>query len=471
MFADVKAFMKRLLLYLLLISFISISHGLVGCANMIPPSGGPRDSIPPLLVSASPEDSTTRFPGGKIVLTFNEFVELNKPNETIIVSPFPKHPANFESHLRTVTIRLKDTLEPNTTYAIDFGRAIRDINEGNELKGYNYIFTTGNHFDSLTLRGRVLLAQTGKADSTLTVMLHTHSYDSAVAKERPRYIARLDSAGYFDFHNLPAGTFAIFALHDEGGTMMYTSEQQLFAFADQPVVVNRITEPVILYAFAKPEEPKPAPAIKPTTKAAQDKLLRLQPNLESGQLDLLSQLEISFNDPIKTLDTSKMQLTNEVFAPFPNVNYQLDSTRKKLMVQTNWVPGRGYSLIFQKDFAEDSAGRKLLRNDTLSFRTKNTSDYGGVRLRFLNIDLSKHPVLQFVQTDQVKYSHVFTDRIASIKMFHPGEYDLRVLYDDNQNGKWDPGDYYKHKQPEKVQAIQRKLNIKPNWDNEADITL
>jgi hypothetical protein len=189
-------------------------------------------------------------------------------------------------------------------------------------------------------------------------------------------------------------------------------------------------------------------------------------------LDLLSQLEISFNDPLKTLDTSKMQLTNEVFAPYPSISYQLDSTRKKLRVQTNWVPGRGYSLILQKGFAEDSLGRKLLRNDTLSFRTKNTTDYGGVKLRFLNLDLSKHPVLQFVQGDQVKYSYVFTDRIANIKMFQPGEYELRLLFDDNQNGKWDPGDFFgKHKQPERVQAIQRKLNVKPNWDNEADITL
>jgi hypothetical protein len=464
--------MKKLFLYLLLLSLIGITHGLVGCANMIPPTGGPRDSLPPLLLSASPEDSTRQFGGGKIILTFNEFVELNKPLETIIVSPFPKHPANVESHLRTVTVRLKDTLEPNTTYTIDFGRAIRDINEGNELKGFSYVFTTGNYFDSLSLRGRVLLAQTGKADSTLTVMLHTKFYDSAVAKEPPRYITRLDSAGYFVFHNLPPGRFAIFAVKEEGGMMMYTSDQQLFAFANKPVVVDPTTEPVLMYAFAKPEEPKPAATLKPTTKGTQDKLLRLQPNLESGQLDLLSQLEISFNDPLKTLDTSKMQLTNEVFAPYPNINYQLDSTRKKLRVQTNWVPGRGYSLILQKGFAEDSLGRKLLRNDTLSFRTKNTTDYGSVKLRFLNLDLSKHPVLQFVQGDQVKYSYVFTDRIANIKMFQPGEYELRVLFDDNQNVKWDPGDFFgKHKQPERVQAIQRKLNIKPNWDNEADITL
>jgi len=125
-----------------------------------------------------------------------------------------------------------------------------------------------------------------------------------------------------------------------------------------------------------------------------------------------------------------------------------------------------------KDFVEDSTGRKIIRDDTLSFRTKNTSDYGSLKLRFLNLDLSRHPVLQFVQGGQLKYSHVFTDRTVNIKLFQPGEYDLRILYDENGNGKWDPGEFFeKHKQPEKVQPLQRKLEVKPNWDSEVDITI
>ncbi len=172
------------------------------------------------------------------------------------------------------------------------------------------------------------------------------------------------------------------------------------------------------------------------------------------------------------MDTTKARLTNEVYEPIGNVHYRLDSTRRKLTVQSNWLPNRGYNLIVTKDFVEDSTGRKIIRDDTLSFKTKNTSDYGSLKLRFLNLDLSRHPVLQFVQGGQLKYSHVFIDRTVNIRLFQPGEYDLRILYDENQNGNWDPGEFFeKHRQPEKTQPLQRKLDVKPNWDSEVDITL
>jgi len=469
--------MKKLISYLLVVIFISKILAITGCANIIPPGGGPRDSLPPLLVNANPPDSTRAYSGGKIVLTFNEFVELSNPLENIIISPMPKIFPPVESHLRTVTIRLKDTLEPNTTYSINFGRAIRDINEGNELREFTYLFTTGNYFDSLEFAGRVIVAETGKPDSTLFVVLHNKLEDSAVAKENPRYFTRVDSGGNFIFRNLPSDTFAVYALKEEGGMKKYTtSPSQLFAFADSPVVVNTSTRSVILFAYAVPDELKgapPAAAGRGTpAKGAQDKVLRIQTNLGSGQLDLLSQLQIEFASPLKLMDTTKARLTNEVFEPVANTRFELDSTRKKLTVRSNWIPNRGYNLIVSKDFVEDSTGKKLLRDDTLSFRTKNTSDYGSMRLRFLNLDMSRHPVLQFVQGNDVKYTHIFTDRNVNIRLFQPGDYELRILYDENQNGKWDPGDFFgKRKQPEKVQPLQRRLEIKPNWDSEVDITL
>ena len=468
--------MKKYAVYLQLALFISLVEGLGSCANIIPPTGGPRDSLPPVLVRANPPDSTTQFKGGKIILTFNEFVELDKPLENIIVSPLPKIQTPAEAHLRTITIRIKDTLEPNTTYSINFGNSLRDINEGNVLKNFTYIFTTGNHFDSLELAGRVLVAETGKPDSTMIVMLHTKLDDSAVVKDRPRYIAHLDSAGRFIFRNLPAGKFALYALKDESGQRKYTSTKDLFAFADSPVVISKNTKPVQLFAFAEPEETKPPPSAPSVPrsgipKGAQEKILRIQTNLESGQMDLLNPLKITFAVPLKSFDTSRIRLTNEVYERVPSASFELDTSRKVLTINNNWTPGRGYNLIAEKDFAEDTTGKKLIRTDTLAFKTKSTNDYGGIRLRFSNLDLTKHPVLQFVQNNQVKYTHVFTNSIVDIKMFEPGEYELRILYDDNQNRKWDPGDFFKHKQPEKIQALQRKLNIKANWDNESDITL
>jgi hypothetical protein len=114
--------------------------------------------------------------------------------------------------------------------------------------------------------------------------------------------------------------------------------------------------------------------------------------------------------------------------------------------------------------------------DTLSFQTKKDIEYGEVRIRIPNLDLSRNPVLQFIQGDAVKYSYRFVNRKEfKVQLFAPGEYELRLLFDDNKNGIWDSGEFFgKHRQPEKVMPIgstKKKFNVKANWDNEVDITL
>src|SRR4051812_16896485 len=214
--------------FLLILALLPSTLVQTGCANIIPPTGGPRDSLPPKLVSVNPRDSARNFNGKKIVLEFNEFVQIDNIQENLLVSPVPKINPIVDSKLRTVTVTVKDTLQPNTTYAINFGNAIKDINEGNVLKDFTYRFTTGTHLDSLRLTGKVIIAKTGKNDSTLIVMLHTSQDDSAVIKEKPRYIAWVQKDGSFTFNNLPSGSFAMFALKDEGGQHRYLSNSQLF---------------------------------------------------------------------------------------------------------------------------------------------------------------------------------------------------------------------------------------------------
>ena len=131
------------------------------------PTGGPKDSIPPRLVSASPTLNSTNVKGNKITLTFNEYIDLKEAQTNVLISPLPKKQPSIDFKLKTVTVKLKDTLLPNTTYSINFGNAIVDNNEGNPLKDFTYVFSTGNQIDSFTLSGKVILAETGKYDSTI----------------------------------------------------------------------------------------------------------------------------------------------------------------------------------------------------------------------------------------------------------------------------------------------------------------
>jgi len=463
-----------------------------GCANIIPPMGGPRDSIPPVLISVTPVDSSRHITPKKIVFNFNEYIDGKDIHDNLIVSPVPKIDPLVDSKLRTVTIEIKDTLQPNTTYSFDFGRGVKDVNEGNVLKHLEYVFTTGNHIDSSELSGNVILAATGKTDSTLIVVLHAKHDDSAVVNDRPRYMTRLDSLGHFAFRYLQPGTYSLYAMKDEGGTRRYLSKSQLFAFADSPVAVGPAVQPITLYAYVDKTDTKPVtktpstsgrPAgSKPSEKGKdkeKEKRLFFQTSATGGELDVLDSFRITFSSSLQTFDTSKIRFTSGDFNDIDPRQYSFlrDSTNKKFTLMYRWPTDTKYNLILAKEAVKDSAGTQLLKIDTISFHTKKETDYGEVRLRFARLDLSKHPVLQFVQGDAVKFSYPFTTRAEfRTRIFQPGEYELRILYDENGNGVWDSGEFFgKHRQPEKVRPVLNirggKLNVKPNWDNDVDINL
>ncbi|WEK37175.1 MAG: Ig-like domain-containing protein [Candidatus Pseudobacter hemicellulosilyticus] len=468
------------LLFVLLIGSLVAGNMIssTGCANMGQPTGGPKDSLPPRMVTVKPLDSTRNFTGNKIVFEFDEFVQIDNVQENLLVSPTPKINPIVTGKLRTVTVTIKDTLEENTTYSIDFGKAIKDVNEGNALRNFRYIYSTGPQLDSLGFSGKVIIAENGKTDSTLIVLLHSSQDDSAMIKDRPRYVARLDSSGNFQFRNLPPGIFSIYALKDEGGQRKYMSKTQLFAFADSTINTQEPRN-ITLYAYLEKDT---VPVKKPSTGAGrqgnkppapESRKFRIETNTSNGQFDLLDTLSFQFRTaPLRFFDSTRLQFTDEKYKPLTGYRFIRDTSNTKVSLIYSWTPNTAYNIILDTLFAEDTLGLRLPKTDTLAFRTKKESEYGLVRLRFINLDLAQHPVLQFIQSEKVVYSHVFTSRDFNARLFKPGEYELRILLDRNRNGIWDPGDFFGTKiQPEKVMPVPRKVNIKANWDNEIDITL
>ena len=440
---------------------------------MIPPTGGPRDSLPPFLVKVTPSDSTRSFNAKTITFTFDEYID--QPQDifrNLIISPMPTRQPTIESKLRTLTIRIKDTLEPNTTYYYNFGDAIKDINEGNVLHDFSYIFTTGNTLDTMQLRGNVVVAETGGIDTTLIAMLYKSGVDSAITNERPRYITKLDGKGNFRFLYLPQSTYYLYVVSD---SRTY-SERELFAFADSAIEIKPGAAPVTLYAYKESKEPVgPTVSFTGGNRAGarpDDRRLRFTSSLSANIQDLLGDLTLNFDRPLRNIDTSKLLLsTDSTFIPTP-ATWELDSLKKKLALKVAWKENTLYNLILDKDFAEDSSGRKLLKTDTISFTTKKQADYGSLKVSFLNIDLSKNPVLQISQGGQVIRTFPITGAEIYQKLFNPGEYDLSILYDKNKNGRWDPGQFFGEKrQPELVRPLNKKITIRPNWDNEFEIKL
>ncbi len=431
-----------------------------GCAQIVAPTGGPRDTLPPRLVSSNPTQKATNFTGNRINLYFDEYVQIQELLQNLLVSPTPKNNPYIDYKLKSVSIRLRDTLEPNTTYTINLGNSIHDINENNILKDFSYVFSTGATIDSLTLTGKVQEAETGKADSTIIVLLYKNLDDSAVIKLKPKYIARVDAEGNYSFQNLSPGEYKIYALKETDGSRTYNSKIELFAFADNSVKVSDSTSAVSLYAYAEEKEKTKVPPA--------EKKLRYTTKITTLKQDVLTDLAIEFNKPLKILDKQKIILTDTLNNIIKDVTISIDSTNKNLLIKTQWVQGADYKLLISKDFATDSTGLALIKSDTIRFKTKAETDYGIVRLKFLNFDKTKNPVLQLVQNNEVVNSYPLTSPVWNAPLFNPGDYDIRILYDLNNNGKWDPGNFSQKKQPEKVYSISRKLSIRANFEQEID---
>jgi len=467
-----KRFFFSIVMGGLLLAWASLPSG---CANIVPPSGGPRDSLPPQLVSAVPADSTLQFRGSEILLTFNEYIDLQDVQNNLLFTPLfnPNTTPEVAVQGREIRIRFREALDSNTTYILNFGNAIKDYNEGNVLRDFTYAFSTGPALDTGTLSGRVILAHSGAIDTTIAVVLHRSLEDSAVRMQTPRYAARLDRNGAFRFRNLAAGTYAIYAIGDAGTVRRYTNERsQYFAFADAPVQPGSDSS-ITLYAYRE-AAPTTAGGFVPGRAAPgnRDNRLVFSTSLEANQLDLLRDFTLTFTTPLRRFDSSKVSLRRDtLFTPVP-FTASLDTASKIVTIRTSWNEGTAYHLIFERDFAEDTAGRMLLKGDTLSFMTRKAADYGSLVLRVRGLDTAASAVVQFVQNDVVVQSYPIPGGVLNLPRVAPGDYDLRILYDRNGNGRWDWGKFFGEKrQPEIVRPIREKITVKAAWDNEMDRSL
>jgi len=445
------------------------------CANIIPPGGGPRDSLPPRLLAALPKDSAVGFTSKKIILTFNEYVEVKDLQENLIVSPVPKNMPLIDYKLRSVTIALRDSLEANTTYSINFGNSIKDVNEGNAAKNFTYVFSTGNKIDNNDFTGKVVLAETGKLDTTLLVILHRDLNDTAIIKKSPRYYAKLKGDGSFAFKNLPEGRFGVFVLPNDY-TKKYDDSTKLFAFIDSSIQIGSNTKSIILYAYEEAKRKANVPASQTVQQKAgsspQDKKLRYTANLEGSRQDLLSNtLKLEFNKKLTVFDSTKILLTDTSFNPLTGYTVTLDSTNTRIIITNVWKENQLLRILIQKDAVADSLGTTLAKADTLRFGTKKEAEYGSVKIRFNNLDTTKNPVLQIVKGTEIVESVVLRQKEFSRKLFVPGEYELRILFDSNGNKVWDAGNYKEKRQPEIVKQFNKKLSVRANWDNENEVVV
>ncbi len=213
------------------------------CANPGMPTGGAKDSIPPVVVRTIPDFNGRNFNGTEVSLTFDEFVISDQLREALVVSPpLAKRPM-IRTKSKTLIIDLGDELKENQTYSLDFKDAIADNNEKNPLEDFRFSFSTGPDFDSLMIGGYVKDAKNLEPIEGAVVMLHSLQEVEAFKDSIPDYIATTDKEGFYVISNIAHGTYRLYALRDADNTMTYNQALEQIAFHDSLVIPQDLTLP------------------------------------------------------------------------------------------------------------------------------------------------------------------------------------------------------------------------------------
>jgi len=234
-----------------------LSLMLGACARMGQPEGGKKDTVPPKVVAATPPSGTVNFHGDKIIIRFDELIQLDNPLQKVVFSPpLSKKtvikPTGYPD--RKIEIRFKEPLRPNTTYTVFFGDAIKDFHEGNVLQNYSYVFSTGPQLDSLRLSGKVVSLPEGKLPDNVIVGLYPvkNFSDSLIYRRPPYYLTKAGMQGRFELRNLAAGDYYLIAFADENKNLTYQPGDERIAFLPKPVHLPSDSAHT-LYLFAEPK--------------------------------------------------------------------------------------------------------------------------------------------------------------------------------------------------------------------------
>jgi hypothetical protein len=338
---------------------VFIAGGLLGgCANIIPPSGGAKDSSAPLVENNYPEQNQTSYHGHTIEISFDEHIQLKEINEEFYASPPLITTPNISSKNKTLSIDWEGvSLKDSTTYVFHLGNSITDYNEGNVLTNYSLQFSTGETVDTLPLSGSIVDALTKSTEKGVFAALYIYNVsnsDSLLYLERPNYIAKTDENGDFHFPNLKDEQYVLFALADEDRNLKFSLAEEFVGFHPKPI----------------------------------------SPGNENITLKLFSELTAA--DTISALAIDSLtEYGNLIVDSLPNTHHILEVLK----------------------------GKKVVKQ----------------------LSASKRTLIDSLPT---------------------GSYQLRLITDDNQNGKWDTGNLLKKRLPESITYYPEEVQLRANWDLE-----
>lgn len=470
------------------------------CANIIPPTGGKIDRIPPKLLSIKPQDSLLGTRVTRIDMKFDEFVTVNDAAKEVTISPILSQNPTMTVSGKTVSLKIPDSLlQENTTYTIKLGASIRDLHEGNPYKGKAFTFSTGPWFDSMQIKGKIMDAESGLADNSEKVKVLL--YDSklpfdVVTKQKPSYITTTNNKGEFVLGGLPNKQFRIFALKETGDNLKFDSDDELIGFMDTTINPELDTVPVILHIFkeipdtsvkkqdsainsnsnpkAKSRFSASTAETKPATINLDGKtfnyLVLVDTNAVSKRTqDITKPLEVIFSRNLDTIDIQKIVLTcdSNGIEVESKINVEIDTSRKKILINTLWRENQLYTLRLLRGFATDTSKETVMPSKHI-FRSKSDDDYGKMEINLTAQYLNKEYLLQVKKDAEIIYLEPISQLKVKLSRLAPGTYTLLLIKDENGDGEWTTGQLKTKQHAEKVIPYKEMINMKAAWEHVID---
>lgn len=529
-----------------LIIATSIVAGLVSCATMSTPEGGPRDTAAPALLSSNPSDQQLNVRTNAIQLVFDEEVQQKNLQKELLITPNINNKYQVKSNRNILTLEFEKPLQDSITYTFNFREGIVDITEQNKAKNLKLAFSTGTFIDSSSVSGKVvnLLKQTPEKGAV--VALYQAEDTLSVRKNRPYYLTTTDDAGNYEIENIREGNYRVYALLDKNNNSYYDNEDERIAYLPAPIRILPGTDSVNLQT-TRLDTKKPILlqrerytdrfignynegiqgfSASPVVGGADSLVYRIgtdgkavevfkTPSFDGGKV-MFSAVDSSGNITADTITIAfegkraqrikgaqlgvingkqkssyrvGQQVILELETPVTIIGgtpvtlmadstilYQLtqeqlslDRTNTNLSFKLPEVNER----IKQLKVVLDSTAIVPITGDPLLFPALTisiTEARGtGMLSGTAKTDFTSF-IIQLLNSEYKVVEEVRNNKSYRFRNIEPGTYRLRVLVDENNNGKWDKGDPTFETAPEKVYILPEVLDIRANWERE-DVTL
>ncbi|MBI1184304.1 hypothetical protein GC194_08530 [bacterium] len=500
---------------------LSLVFTVCACANQVALTGGDKDSTPPKVLESSPPNGSVNFDGDVIKISFDELIQIQNQAQ-IVVSPLMDETPKFVFSGKNVVVRFQEKLRDSTTYRIDFRNALVDYNESNPLADYSYVFSTGTFLDSLVLSGKVsnYLDDKEKQKDVLVGLYTTTT--NLLDSLRPLYISRADESGNFVLNNIAYGKYFLAAIKDDNRDFKLQANE-LFAFKSEFINLTKNLDSIPLYLTQSRNIIPGATGIdglfpnaivvfsKPVSHLQMETPdgIAIDFNLNASGDTAFIKKKIEFDKIVlnsNLLNNDTLTISKAKKADDDNKELRVSLGSEKIRGNRIWVKAslpvqsynnKGFHLF--KDSTEVPINSlKLNTRNVFEITFQRTEELNGLRIVVdsaavksgekvnskydwpvafagestmasmgfvLPADVHDNLLIELRDDkDQlVRLIHVKDETEIIFNKLYEGNYNLRVVVDENNNGIWDSADFEKLQQPEKIYNFG-PFKLEGGWD-------